>query len=179
MTIQLFPIEPSPKIRRNVREAELVEFAIRRGEGRLAASGAVVVETGQHTGRSAEDKYIVRDAETERAIWWDNAKEMSEEQFDRLLADFIGFARHKELFVQDLFAGADPAHRLNTRVVTEYAWHALFIRHLLRRPGADELGEFRSGIHRRRSAELPRRAALSRHAGPRRSSPAISQSASC
>ena len=142
MPVQLFPIEPSPKLRRNVLEAELIEHAVRRGEGRIASTGAFVVETGQHTGRSAEDKFIVRDAETDGAIWWDNAKEMSEEQFDRLLADFISFARHKELFVQDLFAGADSQHRLNTRIVTEYAWHSLFIRHLLRRPEQDELAGF-------------------------------------
>ncbi|WP_024275336.1 phosphoenolpyruvate carboxykinase [Hyphomicrobium sp. 802] len=139
---ELFPTLPSQKVRRNLREAELMEFIIRRGEGRLAASGAVGVETGQHTGRSAEDKYIVRDDQTDDAIWWDNAKEMSEEQFDRLLADFVGFARHKELFVQDLYAGADAEHRLNTRVVTEHAWQSLFIRHLLRRPEASELENF-------------------------------------
>jgi phosphoenolpyruvate carboxykinase (ATP) len=142
MTIQLFPIGPTQKIRKNVREADLIEHIVRRSEGRLAASGAIVVETGQHTGRSAEDKYVVRDHETERAIWWDSAKEMSEEQFDRLLADFIAFARHKELYVEDLFAGADPSHRLNTRVVTEFAWHALFIRNLLRRPEISELDSF-------------------------------------
>jgi phosphoenolpyruvate carboxykinase (ATP) len=142
MTIQLFSIAPGQKIRRNMREAELIEAIIRRDEGRLAASGAVVVETGQHTGRSAEDKYIVRDSETDQAIWWDNAKAMTEEQFERLLADFIAFARHKEIFVEDLFAGADAEHRLNTRIVTEYAWHALFIRHLLRRPDATELENF-------------------------------------
>lgn len=139
---ELFPTLPSQKVRRNLREAELMEFIIRRGEGRLAASGAVGVETGQHTGRSAEDKYIVRDDQTDDAIWWDNAKEMSEEQFDRLLADFVGFARHKELFVQDLYAGADAEYRLNTRVVTEHAWQSLFIRHLLRRPEASELENF-------------------------------------
>ncbi len=142
MTVQLFPLETSAKIRRNLHASDLVEIAIRRGEGRLASSGALAVETGQHTGRSAEDKYIVRDTASETAIWWDNAKAMSEEQFDRLLADFIAFAKHKELFVQDLFAGADRQHRLNTRVVTEYAWHALFIRHLLRRPEADDLAAF-------------------------------------
>ena len=142
MTIQLFPIETSPKVHRNVREAELIEYAVRRGEGRLASTGAFVAETGQHTGRSAEDKFIVRDSGTSDTIWWDNAKEMSEEQFDRLLADFISFARHKELFVQDLFAGADSTHRLNTRIITEYAWHSLFIRHLLRRPSDAELKNF-------------------------------------
>ena len=142
MTVQLFPLEVSPKIRRNTLPAELIEIAVKRGEGRLASTGAFAVETGQHTGRSAEDKYVVRDSETEKAIWWDNSKSMTEEQFDRLLADFISFARHKELFVQDLYAGADETHRLNTRVVTEYAWHALFIRHLLRRPAATELNGF-------------------------------------
>ena len=142
MTLQLFPLETSTKIRRNMLEPELMEIAIRRGEGKLAASGPLVVETGQHTGRSAQDKYVVRDAETEGAIWWDNSKEMSDEQFDRLLADFIAFAKHKELFVQDLYAGADETHRLNARIVTEYAWHALFIRHLLRRPKSEELPSF-------------------------------------
>nr|HPG89264.1 phosphoenolpyruvate carboxykinase (ATP) [Hyphomicrobium sp.] len=142
MTLQLFPLETFPKIRRNLLEAELMEVAIRRGEGKLASSGAFVVETGQHTGRSAQDKYIVRDAETENAIWWDNSKSMTDEQFDRLLADFVAFARHKELFIQDLYAGADAQHRLNTRIVTEYAWHGLFIRHLLRRPDANELDGF-------------------------------------
>ncbi|MFA5955290.1 phosphoenolpyruvate carboxykinase [Hyphomicrobium sp.] len=139
---ELFPTLPSQKVRRNLREAELMEFIVRRGEGRLTESGAIGVETGQHTGRSAEDKYIVRDAATDGAIWWDNAKDMSEEQFDRLLADFVSFARHKEIFVQDLYAGADAEHRLNTRILTETAWQSLFIRHLLRRPAAGELENF-------------------------------------
>ena len=146
MTLQLFPLESTAKIRRNLLDPELMEIAVRRGEGKLSAQGAFVVETGQHTGRSAEDKYIVHDAGTAAAIWWDNAKAMTEEQFERLLADFITFARHKELFVEDLYAGADAKHRLNTRVITEYAWHALFIRHLLRRPQASELDGFQPGF---------------------------------
>ncbi|WP_297515862.1 phosphoenolpyruvate carboxykinase [uncultured Caulobacter sp.] len=139
---ELFPTQPSQKVHRNLLEPELMEFIIRRGEGKLAQSGAVAVETGQHTGRSAEDKYIVRDADTDASIWWDNAKEMSEEQFDRLFADFISYARHKEIFVQDLYAGADADHRLNTRIITEHAWQSLFIRHLLRRPDGSELSSF-------------------------------------
>jgi phosphoenolpyruvate carboxykinase (ATP) len=142
MTIQLFPLDQSARIRRNTGPAELIEIAIRRGEGRLADSGAFTVETGQHTGRSSEDKFIVHDDVTAGAIWWDNAKAMTVEQFDRLLTDFITFAKHKELFVQDLYAGADPTHRLSTRVITEYAWHSLFIRHLLRRPPAEALSSF-------------------------------------
>ena len=128
---------------RNNAPAELVEHALRRNEGRLASTGAFVVETGQHTGRSAQDKYVVRDAGTADAIWWDNSKSMTIEQFDRLHHDFMELARKKQLFVQDLFAGADPTHRLPTRIICEYAWHALFIRHLLRRPTREELADFR------------------------------------
>ena len=121
---------------------ELVEFAVRRGEGRLAATGAFTVETGQHTGRSAQDKYVVRDAESDSQIWWDNNKPMTVEQFNRLYEDFQAHARTRELFVQDLFAGADSTHRLPCRIVCEFAWHALFIRHMLRRPDASELASF-------------------------------------
>jgi hypothetical protein len=126
----------------NTREVELIEAAIRGGEARFAAAGAVVVETGAHTGRSAQDKYTVRDATTEKAVWWDNNKPMSPEQFELLWADFREHAKSRELFVQDLYAGADPAHRLNARIFTEYAWHALFIRHLLRKPRPEELAGF-------------------------------------
>ena len=146
MTIQSFPLDAARSLHRNLREADLVEFAIRRNEGRLASTGAFVAETGQHTGRSAQDKYVVRDAESESQIWWDNSKPMSEEQFDRLFADFVKFAGTKELFVQDLFAGADARHRLPCRIVTELAWHSLFIRHMLRRPDEAELKDFAPGF---------------------------------
>jgi phosphoenolpyruvate carboxykinase (ATP) len=96
-----------------------------------------------HTGRSVQDKFTVRDATTEKAVWWDNNKPMTPEQFEALWADFCAHAASRELFVQDLHAGADPAHRLNARIFTEYAWHALFIRHLLRRPKAGELAGFK------------------------------------
>ena len=142
MTSEFFPLSAPAKVHHNTREAELTEEAIRRGEARFAASGALVVETGAHTGRSAQDKYTVRDATTDEAVWWDNNKPMTPEQFDTLWADFSAHARTRELFAQDLYAGADPAHRLNARVFVEYAWHALFIRHLLRRPAASELAGF-------------------------------------
>lgn len=146
MSSEIFPLNACRKLSINNTVPELVELGIRRNEGRLAVTGAFAVETGQHTGRSAADKFIVRDADTESAIWWDNNKSMSEEQFDRLLNDFLEFAKLKELFVQDLFAGADPDHRLPTRVFCEYAWHALFIRHLLRRPEPADLEGFRPGL---------------------------------
>src|SRR5690242_8692874 len=143
MASEFFPLSAPAKVLHNWREAELTEEAVRRGEGRLASSGAFVVETGAHTGRSAQDKYTVRDATTEKVVWWDNNKAMTPEQFDLLLSDFREHAKSRELFVQDLFAGADPARRLNARVFVEYAWHALFIRHLLRRPQASELAGFK------------------------------------
>jgi phosphoenolpyruvate carboxykinase (ATP) len=142
MSAEVFPLSALAKVRHNTREVELIEEAIRRGEGRFSASGALVVETGTHTGRSAQDKYTVRDATTDKAVWWDNNKPMSPEQFELLWADFKAHARSRELFVQDLYAGADPVHRLSARVFVEYAWHALFIRHLLRRPAAAELAGF-------------------------------------
>jgi phosphoenolpyruvate carboxykinase (ATP) len=142
MSAEILPLSALAKVRHNTREVELVEESIRRGEGCFSASGALVVETGAHTGRSAQDKYTVRDATTDKAVWWDNNKPMSPEQFDLLWADFQAHARSRELFVQDLYAGADPVHRLSARVFVEYAWHALFIRHLLRRPTAAELAGF-------------------------------------
>ena len=126
----------------NWGEEALYETAIRRGEGRVAKGGALVVETGQHTGRSARDKFTVRDAETENTVWWDFNASMSPEHFDTLLADFEAHMGGKDLFVQELFGGADKRHRLPVRVVTEYAWHSLFIRHLLRRPKAEDLADF-------------------------------------
>jgi phosphoenolpyruvate carboxykinase (ATP) len=142
MTGDTFPLSAPAKVHHNTREVDLVEEAVRRGEARLSSCGALVVETGAHTGRSAQDKYTVRDATTDKAVWWDNNKAMSPEQFELLWADFRAHAKSRELFVQDLHAGADPAHRLNARIFVEYAWHALFIRHLLRRPAAADLAGF-------------------------------------
>src|SRR5690606_26025855 len=118
------------------------EEAIRRGEARLTAHGALVAETGQHTGRSARDKFIVLDARTGPTVWWDNNKPMAPERFELLLADFIAHAADRELFVQDLIGGADETHKLPTRIITEYAWHSLFIRNLLIRPQPGQLDGF-------------------------------------
>ena len=126
----------------NATAAELFELAIARKEARVSAHGALVVETGQHTGRSPSDKFVVKDAETAPRIWWDNNKELSPEKFALLKADFLAHAQGKNLFVQDLHGGADPAHRLETRVICEYAWHALFIQHLMILPEASEYAGF-------------------------------------
>jgi len=84
----------------------------------------------------------VREPATEASVWWDNNHAMGREAFDRLLADITWHGTGKELFVQDLYAGADPKHRIRVRVYTEYAWHSLFIRNLLIRPEPDELAGF-------------------------------------
>jgi phosphoenolpyruvate carboxykinase (ATP) len=135
-------IENFAKIRWNDDEKTLFALALEQGEGVETSSGNLAVETGKHTGRSATDKYIVRDNETENTVWWDNNQAMSEECFDRLHADFLDHAEGKQLYGQDLFGGADPAFRIGARIYVEFAWHALFIRHLLRRPEAGELATF-------------------------------------
>jgi phosphoenolpyruvate carboxykinase (ATP) len=126
----------------NLPEGPLYEQAIRRGEALLSAGGALVADTGAHTGRSPKDKFVVHDAMTENTVWWDNNGRLSQAQFKLLLDDFMAHAQGKELFAQDLYGGADPAYRINTRVYTEYAWHSLFIRTLLIRPDRADLPGF-------------------------------------
>ncbi|KPP83266.1 MAG: phosphoenolpyruvate carboxykinase (ATP) PckA [Oceanicaulis sp. HLUCCA04] len=130
------------KLNINWLEPALYEEAIRRGEGRVANGGALVVETGQHTGRSARDKFTVRDDTTDGNIWWDFNTAMTPAHFDALWADMRAHMEGRELFVQELFGGADHTHRLPVRIVSELAWHSLFIRHLLRRPSPAELEDF-------------------------------------
>jgi phosphoenolpyruvate carboxykinase (ATP) len=126
----------------NYLEPALVEAAVARGEGHLGRGGAFLCSTGQFTGRSPKDKFVVRTASVEDTIWWENNAPMAPEAFARLKADMLEHVKGRELFVQDLYAGADPVHRLDVRVVTELAWHGLFIRHLLRRPAREELASF-------------------------------------
>ncbi|QCO57120.1 phosphoenolpyruvate carboxykinase (plasmid) [Pseudorhodobacter turbinis] len=126
----------------NQIEPALIEAAIARGEGKLGIGGAFLVSTGKFTGRSPKDKHIVRSPLVEDTIWWENNAAMAPEAFDVLRADMLDYMKGGDYFVQDLYAGADPEHRLDVRVITELAWHGLFIRHLLRRPARDELEGF-------------------------------------
>ena len=129
-------------VRYNLLEGLLYEETIRRGEAELTADGALRALTGQHTGRSAKDKFVVRDDNTTDQIWWDNNKPLSPEHFRVLHEDMLAHAAGKDLFVQDLIGGADAANALPTRVVTEFAWHSLFIRNLLIRPEREALKSF-------------------------------------
>ncbi len=126
----------------NLQTEALYEKSIQAGETKLAKGGALVATTGEHTGRSAQDKFTVRDAETENTVWWDANKSMTPEAFDLLEADFKAHIKGKSLYMQELFGGADTTHRLPVRIITEFAWHSLFIRHLLRRPEQSELKGF-------------------------------------
>jgi phosphoenolpyruvate carboxykinase (ATP) len=126
----------------NLIEPALVEAAVARGEGRLGLGGAFLVATGQFTGRSPKDKFVVRSPSVEQTIWWENNRPMAPDAFDRLYSDMKAHMQGRDYFVQDLYGGADPAHRLDVRVVSELAWHNLFIRHLLRRPAREELDSF-------------------------------------
>ncbi|WP_434054041.1 MAG: phosphoenolpyruvate carboxykinase [Roseibium sp.] len=126
----------------NQSEPALYEHSLRRNETQLAAGGALVAETGVHTGRSPKDKFVVLDDETRDTVWWDNNEQMSKAQFDTLMSDLLTHAEGLDLYAQDLFGGADKAHRLPVRVYTEYAWHSLFIRNLLLRPETAELAGF-------------------------------------
>ena len=128
----------------NLTTGPLVEQAIARGEGKLTAHGALLVDTGKFTGRSVKDKYIVRDAATEDTINWGKINQpLAPEHWAHLKADFMTeLAGQEELFVADLFGGSQPEYRVNVRVINQLAWHNLFIRTLLVRPVTDELVGF-------------------------------------
>ena len=131
-----------PLVHANMTVAELVETSLKRGEGHLAANGALVAVTGARTGRSPKDKFTVDDAVTHEVVDWGKVnKPFAPAKFDALLERVIEHLKGRELFAQDLYCGADPAYRLQIRVVSEYAWHALFVRDLFVRPEAADLAK--------------------------------------
>ncbi|MEL7188404.1 MAG: phosphoenolpyruvate carboxykinase [Pseudomonadota bacterium] len=137
-------INASADIHANLGTAALVEASLANDEGALSKDGALVVQTGAHTGRSANDKFIVRDEATEDTVWWGKVnKSMTPEHFAALKQDFMTAVGKKDtLYVADLFGGSQPEHRVNVRVINELAWHNLFIRTLLVRPTVEELADF-------------------------------------
>jgi phosphoenolpyruvate carboxykinase (ATP) len=128
------------KVHSNLRSSVLIEHSIRRGEGMLADNGALVAYTGKYTGRSPKDKFTVKDSVTAELLnWGDVNQAFDSDKFDALYERVVASLRGKELFVQDLYAGADPKYRLPVRVINEYAWHNLFVRALFVRPKPEEL----------------------------------------
>ncbi len=131
-------------VHHNLQPAALVEAALQRGEAQLTADGALLAYTGGHTGRSPGDKFIVRDAQTEASVDWGAVNQpTTAAQFEALLRQLCEWAAGRELFVQDLQVGADPATRLCVRVVTQFAWHSLFARNMFIRPAPTELATFK------------------------------------
>jgi phosphoenolpyruvate carboxykinase (ATP) len=110
---------------------QLYEEVIRRGEAMLAEGGAMVVRTGHHTGRSPNDKFIVRESSSEKAIWWGKVnRPMDEANFETLRRRLFAYLQKRDVFVQECYAGADPEHRVKLRVITDTAWQSLFVRDL-------------------------------------------------
>lgn len=115
----------------NLPSESLVEEAIFRGEGSLAKGGPLVAHTGTHTGRSANDKFVVRHVDSEENIWWGTYnRPFDPSKFDALHQRMLDFLQDREVFVQDVYAGADETYRLPVRFVTEHAWHSQFIRNM-------------------------------------------------
>lgn len=113
----------------NLNAAELYEEIAKRNEGRLSDHGALIIDTGEHTGRAAKDKAIVREpGSADKVFWGDVNKDFSQEKFNALKQRMMAHATGRELFVQDTFVGADPTYRLPVRIITELAWHSLFAR---------------------------------------------------
>ncbi|MEZ5290387.1 MAG: phosphoenolpyruvate carboxykinase [Vicinamibacterales bacterium] len=124
----------------NLTPPVLYEHALRRNEGVIAADGPLVCRTGQHTGRSPNDKFVVKEPSSEGHVHWGKVnRPMSMEHFAALRADIVTHLSGRELFVQDLHAGADPAYRLPVRMISEFAWHSLFVRNLFIVPSEAEL----------------------------------------
>ena len=137
-------LQPTGGVYRNPTTAMLYTHALERKQGVLAEGGALVVDTGAHTGRSPKDKFIVREPGSEERIWWGDVNhELSEESFHRLRDKVVAYLeRRPQLYIVDAFAGADPDHRLGVRVITDTPYHALFAKTLFIEPADDELEEF-------------------------------------
>ena len=128
---------------RNLAPAQLTEHALRRGEGTLSATGALVVKTGKYTGRSANDKFIVDTPAVHDDIAWGKVnRPMEKEKFDAIFAKVTAYLQNKEVYVFDGFAGADPKYTKSFRIVNELASQNLFIHQLLRRPTPEQLASF-------------------------------------
>jgi phosphoenolpyruvate carboxykinase (ATP) len=132
-------IDAREAVHRNLSPAVLLEHAVRRGEGHLTKDGAFVGRTVPHTGRSPDDKFVVREPGTEERIWWGKVNvELASEHFNALLDDVRQHLAGQELYVSDLWAGADPEHRLNVRFVSPNAWHSVFVNNMFIVPPAAE-----------------------------------------
>jgi phosphoenolpyruvate carboxykinase (ATP) len=135
-------IRTSGEVYWNLAPAELIEHAVRRGEGELIATGPFNAITAPHTGRSPNDRFVVRDEASEEHVWWGKVNVPFEPaKFDALRAEVLEHLDGRDLFVRDMWAGADHEYRLDVRVITPSAWHNLFAYNMFRRPEPEELPE--------------------------------------
>jgi phosphoenolpyruvate carboxykinase (ATP) len=131
----------------NLNPAELVEHAVRRGEGIMVEGGPFNAVTSPHTGRSPNDKFVVRDANTEADVWWGKVNQpISPEHYAALREDVLAHLEGQDLYVRDMWAGADPEYRLAVRAITPNAWHNLFAHNMFRRPADKELEDMVPGF---------------------------------
>ncbi len=128
----------------NLSEAALYEEAIFRNEGHMSEGGPFIVKTGKHTARAAADKFIVKEESTDENVWWGvHNRPFSLEKFNSLMQRLESYAQGEEFFVQDCYVGADPEYRMPIRIITEKAWHSLFVRNMfLTTSNPDELKKF-------------------------------------
>ena len=162
----------------NLGAPQLYQYSLAAGEAVLSADGALCADTGEFTGRSPKDKFTVRDATTDKNMWWAGNQSITADQFAALYADFLKHAEGMTLFAQDLYGGADPSFQIKTRVFTELAWHSLFIRTLLIRPETSALQAISCpnspSSTCRASAPIPNATACARRTSSRSISPARS-----
>ena len=134
------------KVHYNNSASQLIQLATELNEGILTIDGSFSVNTGKHTGRSPKDKHIIADNETEDNVWWGNNARIKRDDFNLLESDMLSHMQGKELFIQDLHAGTDPSEKIKVRVITEFAWQALFIQHLLILPENIEQQDFKEDL---------------------------------
>jgi phosphoenolpyruvate carboxykinase (ATP) len=156
LTMQATPVKELAKLGLQVKQtvhyqltpAELTEQAVERGEGVLNDTGALVIKTGEFTGRSPKDKFIVLDATTKDSIHWNDFNvAFDEKRFDQLYQKLVKHLDNKEIWVRDCFACADPEYRLNVRVINENPWSNLFAYNMFLRPNEEELDNFKPDWH--------------------------------
>ncbi|PIR01343.1 MAG: phosphoenolpyruvate carboxykinase (ATP) [Nitrospinae bacterium CG11_big_fil_rev_8_21_14_0_20_45_15] len=115
----------------NLTTAQLYEKIVENKEGMLAHMGPVCIETGQHTGRAPNDKFIVKESSSEENVWWGKVnRPFTVDQFEALYSRVLAYLQGRDLYIQDCCAGADPDHQLHIRVITQHAWHSLFARNM-------------------------------------------------
>jgi phosphoenolpyruvate carboxykinase (ATP) len=132
----------------NLTPSELVEDIVVLGQGVLTDSGAIAIETGEFTGRSPQDRFIVCDSKTEDAVWWgDINKKFETEKYNALYNRMKAYLTNKDLYVRDAYACADEEHRLNLRVVTEFPWSNMFAYNMFLRPTEEEIKDFTPEWH--------------------------------